>query len=173
MANNNDGKMAGNKGEWSELYAFLRLLSQGRVYAANEKVEKIDNVYYPILKIIREEQKGEIYDYCIENDSVVIETQSRRIMTIDRESLGEEADKLLEEIAAHSGSFEVEEVASFVNGIKVTKLKAPSTDNPIDKLFSFYFPHFFFIIRSSSDCVTCWLSLSLNKIGRASCRERV
>ena len=120
--------MAGNKGEWSELYAFLRLLSQGRVYAANEKVEKIDNVYYPILKIIREEQKGEIYDYCIENDSVVIETQSRRIMTIDRESLGEEADKLLEEIAAHSGSFEVEEVASFVNGIKVTKLKAPSTD---------------------------------------------
>ena len=57
MANNNDGKMAGNKGEWSELYAFLRLLSQGRVYAANEKVEKIDNVYYPILKIIREEQK--------------------------------------------------------------------------------------------------------------------
>lgn len=128
MANNNDGKMAGNKGEWSELYAFLRLLSQGRVYAANEKVEKIDNVYYPILKIIREEQKGEIYDYCIENDSVVIETQSRRIMAIDCESLGEEADKLLEEIAAHSGSFEVEEVASFVNGIKVTKLKAPSTD---------------------------------------------
>ena len=54
--------MAGNKGEWSELYAFLRLLSQGRVYAANEKVEKIDNVYYPILKIIREEQKGEIYE---------------------------------------------------------------------------------------------------------------
>ena len=128
MANNSDGKMAGNKGEWSELYAFLRLLSQGRVYAANEKVEKIDNVYYPILKIIREEQKGEVYDYCIENDAVVIETQSRRIMTIDRESLKEEADKLLEEIAVHSGSFEVEEVASFVNGIKVTKLKAPSTD---------------------------------------------
>lgn len=128
MANNSDGKMAGNKGEWSELYAFLRLLSQGRVYAANEKVEKIDNVYYPILKIIREEQKGEVYDYCIENDAVVIETQSRRIMTIDREALKDEADKLLEEIAVHSGSFEVEEVSSFVNGIKVTKLKAPSTD---------------------------------------------
>ncbi len=128
MANNNDGKMTGNKGEWSELYAFLRLLSQGRVYAANEKVEKIDNVYYPILKIIREEQKGIIYDYCIEEDTVVVEIQSRRIAIIDRKILGEEADKLLEEIALHSGSFEVEEVASFVNGIKVTKIKAPSTD---------------------------------------------
>ena len=30
-------RMAGNKGEWSELYTFLKLLSQGRVYAANEK----------------------------------------------------------------------------------------------------------------------------------------
>ena len=36
-----DSKMSGNKGEWSELYAFMKLLSQGRVYAANEKVEKI------------------------------------------------------------------------------------------------------------------------------------
>jgi len=41
MANKNEGKMSGNKGEWSELYAFMKLLSQGRVYAANEKVEKI------------------------------------------------------------------------------------------------------------------------------------
>ena len=42
---NKDGRMSGNKGEWSELYAFMKLLSQGRVYAANEKVEKIDEVY--------------------------------------------------------------------------------------------------------------------------------
>lgn len=125
MKNN---RMSGNKGEWSELYAFLRLLSQGRVYAANEKVEKIDNVYYPILKIFREEEKGETYEYCINGDSVIVETQSRRIATIDRKVLGEEADKLLEEIAVHSGSFEIEEVASFANGIKVTKIKAPSTD---------------------------------------------
>lgn len=38
---NKDLKMSGNKGEWSELYAFMKLLSQGRVYAANEKVEKL------------------------------------------------------------------------------------------------------------------------------------
>ena len=49
MANKN-GKMTGNKGEWSELYTFLKLLSQGRVYAANEKVERIDEVYYNFIK---------------------------------------------------------------------------------------------------------------------------
>ena len=59
---NNGNRMSGNKGEWSELYAFMKLLSQGRVYAANEKVEKIDEVYYPILKIMREETRGEVID---------------------------------------------------------------------------------------------------------------
>lgn len=73
---NKDGRMSGNKGEWSELYAFMKLLSQGRVYAANERVEKIDEVYYPILKIMREEVKGENIDYVIDNDLVHLEIQS-------------------------------------------------------------------------------------------------
>lgn len=128
MADKKDGRMSGNKGEWSELYAFMKLLSQGRVYAANEKVEKIDDVYYPILKIMREEQKGTRIDYVIENDKVVVEIQKKRIMTIDRSELDEQANNLLEEIAKHSGSFELEEVAEFANGIKVTKIKAPSSD---------------------------------------------
>ena len=28
-----NSKMSGNKGEWSELYAFMKLLSQGRVWS--------------------------------------------------------------------------------------------------------------------------------------------
>lgn len=35
----------------------------------------------------------------------------------------ENANLLLKEIALHRGSFEVEEVANFANGIKVTKIK--------------------------------------------------
>lgn len=38
------------------------------------------------------------------------------------------ANELLWEIANHSGSFELEEIAEFANGIKVTKIKAPSAD---------------------------------------------
>lgn len=125
---NKGGRMSGNKGEWSELYTFMKLLSQGRVYAANEKVEKIDEVYYPILKIMREETKGEVIDYVIDNDLVHLEIQSNRILSIPREELDANANLLLKEIASHSGSFEVEEIADFANGIKVTKIKAPSAD---------------------------------------------
>lgn len=124
----NDGRMSGNKGEWSELYAFMKLLSQGRVYAANEKVEKIDDVFYPILKIMREEQKGQIIDYVITEDNIDIEIESRTIMSVSRKEFDDNANFLLQEIATHSGSFELEEVAEFANGIKVTKIKAPSSD---------------------------------------------
>ena len=125
---NKETRMSGNKGEWSELYAFMKLLSQGRVYAANEKVEKIDEVYYPILKIMREENKGEVIDYVIHNDRIDIEIQSNTVMSVSRNEMEDKANELLAEIARHSGSFELEEIAKFANGIKVTKIKAPSSD---------------------------------------------
>lgn len=120
--------MSGNKGEWSELYAFMKLLSQGRVYAANEKVEKIEEVHYPILKIEREEQKEETIDYVIQDEVVMIQSQSACIAQIERIELEKTAEQLLKEIVSHSGSFELEEIANFANGIKVKKLKAPSSD---------------------------------------------
>lgn len=125
---NKETRMSGNKGEWSELYAFMKLLSQGRVYAANEKVEKIDEVYYPILKIMREEYRGEIIDYVIQEDCIDVKLQSDTLLTISRKEMDDNANKLLTEIAKHSGSFELEEIAKFANGIKVTKIKAPSSD---------------------------------------------
>ncbi len=123
-----NGRMSGNKGEWSELYVFLKLLSQGRVYAANERVEKIDNVYYPILKVMREEIKGEVIDYVIRDKRISVEIQSQEILSIERIEMEKQADRLLREISSHSGSFELEEIANFANGIKVTKIKAPSAD---------------------------------------------
>ena len=125
---NKEVRMSGNKGEWSELYAFLKLLSQGRVYAANERVEKIDEVYYPILKIMREETKGEVLNYVIRDDNIDIEFQSNLILSVDRTEMESKANQLMKEIASHSGSFELEEIANFANGIKVTKIKAPSAD---------------------------------------------
>lgn len=125
---NKEVRMSGNKGEWSELYVFMKLLSQGRVYAANEKVERIDEVNYPILKIMREEIKGRIIDYVINDKEISIEIQSDKILSVDRKEMEKQANILLKNIASHSGSFELEEIAEFANGIKVTKLKAPSAD---------------------------------------------
>mgnify|MGYP000346486266 CR=1 FL=1 len=58
-------KLSGNKGEWSELYVLLKLLSTGELYAADEKLQKIKDVYYPILKIIRQEDENKHLEYVI------------------------------------------------------------------------------------------------------------
>jgi hypothetical protein len=69
-----------------------------------------------------------VIDYVISDNEINVEVQSKTIMTVSRTELDDNANKLLHEIAEHSGSFELEEIAEFANGIKVTKIKAPSTD---------------------------------------------
>lgn len=121
-------KMSGNKGEWSELYVFMKLLSEGKVYAADERIQKLKKVYYPILKIIREEQKGKPIDYIIEDDEIKIERQSRTVKTISKREIDEKANELLGEIQKRKGSFGLDKIEEFANSIGVTKMKAPSRD---------------------------------------------
>lgn len=45
-----------NKGEWSELYVFLKLLGDGILYAGDKNLNKIENSYYPVIEIIRNEK---------------------------------------------------------------------------------------------------------------------
>ena len=47
----------GNKGEWSEFYTFVKLLADGKIYAADKDLNKNESIFYLILKIIRGEQE--------------------------------------------------------------------------------------------------------------------
>ncbi len=55
--------ITGNKGEWSEMYVFLKLLSEGKLFAADEQLNRISNMFFSIIKIIREETVGSTYEY--------------------------------------------------------------------------------------------------------------
>ncbi len=55
--------LKGNKGEWSEIYVFLYLLSKKGLYGGDENLKKIVARFYPIKKIFRTEKKTcVIYD---------------------------------------------------------------------------------------------------------------
>ena len=45
-----------NKGEWSELYVLLKLLGEKKLYAGDGELNRIGNLFYPILKVLRNEQ---------------------------------------------------------------------------------------------------------------------
>ena len=65
--------MRGNKGEWSEIYALLKILGEGLVYAGDEGLNKIAGLFYPIVRAILGKEKQRI-EYSIIYGDVVIES---------------------------------------------------------------------------------------------------
>lgn len=89
--------LSGNKGEWSEIYTLFRLLGEGRVYAGDADLNKLE-VYYPILNIIREESKRYEYKPDTDVNVVVIDENNNEFARISMNRFIEESVKLLEEI---------------------------------------------------------------------------
>lgn len=52
--------LTGNKGEWSEIYTLFKLLGDGVVYAGDQNLNKIQDLFYPIIMILRQEKEGDI-----------------------------------------------------------------------------------------------------------------
>ena len=62
--------ITGNKGEWSEIYALFKLLGDKELHPGNTEIKKIQNLVYPILRILRTEVNGN-FEYSIDRKSVV------------------------------------------------------------------------------------------------------
>ena len=119
--------LKGNKGEWSEIYVLLRLLEEGKLYAADKYINKIEDVYFPIKKIIRTENNG-IYEYKREH-KIAITHNDEFLCEIDIDTFKEEADRLLETIkSSKGGAFSAEITEQFMENIGCQKLKAASSD---------------------------------------------
>ena len=121
--------ISGNKGEWSEIYTLFKLLGEGKVYAGDADMNKIDNLYYPILNIIREEAKKYEYKPCPAKNIVIIDENGNEKARISMERFLQESKALFGEIkAGNKRAFEIPTAEAFMNEIGCTKLKAPSND---------------------------------------------
>lgn len=121
--------LKGNKGEWSELYVFLKLISEGKLYAANADLEKVCDIYYPIIKILRLEQDRKI-DYIYDKQWIIIEdVANHHTIRVSVSDFKKYSLLLLKEIKKAKGrSFSVKSLEAFLNSIKCSTLKAKSLD---------------------------------------------
>lgn len=123
--------MKGNKGEWSELYTLLKLAADGKLYAADGNINKIESIYYDILQIIRK-QKDDNWKYIRNGKIKIISEKTGKI--VDEVSISEfkiNAEillKAIQNIKAKKGSFEVKNVENFIKRIKCVTTRAKSTD---------------------------------------------
>lgn len=125
-------KLTGNKGEWSEIYVFLRLLEVGRLYAANADLEKIDDVFYNIINIVRNENIGTL-EFRVDRQAdkvTVYNTQDSTILAeLSVDEFTNAANRLYQEIvAANAPSFSSINTENFLDSIGVNTLKAKSGD---------------------------------------------
>lgn len=117
--------LTGNIGEWSETYALLKLISEKKLHLGGDNFEKIEDIFYPILKIIRNEKERDVC-FSYDGDLILItdETLSFKIPIIKFiENTKLFLDKLKEKKKG-KGSFSIEEIEKFLNSFSIVELKA-------------------------------------------------
>lgn len=121
--------MTGNKGEWSEVYVFLKLLADGRLNAADANLNAIPNVYYPIIKIIRQEQHCSREYQLNGNIKIVDGSNGKEILNIPIEQFVIRSQQLFHELRIAVGrSFGFADIEEFLQSIDINSLTALRTD---------------------------------------------
>ncbi|MDD2744983.1 MAG: HpaII family restriction endonuclease [Candidatus Gracilibacteria bacterium] len=120
-----------NKGEWSEFYVFLKILSERKLFAADNNLEVIPGKYFVFHRIIREENDGErkIYDFNgPDNQIQILDEKEEIIMMVNDSSLPQKTKKIFEAIKnAGKGTFIIPEARELMDQLLCEKVKASGT----------------------------------------------
>ena len=106
----------GNKGEWSETYVLLHILSTGKLYASDNKGHKNDKLYYCVNKVIRQDN-----EYIIGDDDIWYGSPEKHI---PKSRFKENAELVRSKMLTEKSSFSIEPVDDFLTSIGCTQFKS-------------------------------------------------
>lgn len=118
--------LRGNKGEWSEIYTLLKIISDKNLFAGDSDLNRIESLIFPIIKILRDESYG-TYEYAYKSDLVIIkgnEEEFRIPITVFQEKAVFLLSKLKE---TTTSTFSIPEIETFINSFDCFSLKAKSS----------------------------------------------
>lgn len=116
-------QLTANRGEWAEIYTMFKLLAEGKLYAADENTNKIPEIFLPILSVIREEIKDNVYDYRVGN-KIEIYFNDKFVFSLDIKEFAKQASTLFKVINSSQGaSFASPETEAFMTSIFINKVK--------------------------------------------------
>jgi HpaII restriction endonuclease. len=118
--------MTGNKGEWSEVYTLLKVIADKQLFAGDADLNKIENLIFPIIKVLRDETNGTFeFSYC--DDLVIVKNNNEEIRIAVNE-FQKQAYFLLTKLKEKTQTtFSIPEIETFVNSFNSNSLKAKST----------------------------------------------
>lgn len=137
-------ELTANKGEWSELYAFLKILSEKRLYSADESLTLLSESFLKVLSILRNEG-GEDLSFEIDEskDEIHIKKNDLSLGTIPVFKITSKLSAILQKIKNGSGSkgtFTVSEAESLMKDLHCSKIAA-SAGKKADIVLTIEDPH--------------------------------
>lgn len=118
--------ITGNKGEWSEVYTLLKVISDKQLFAGDNKLNKMETLIFPIVKVLREETNG-TFEYSYDNDLVIVRNGKEEIR-IGVLEFQKQAHFLFTKLKEKTNaSFSIPEIETFINSFNSTSLKAKSS----------------------------------------------
>lgn len=127
--------MTGNKGEWSEIYVFLKLLSEGKLYAADENLNRMADIFYPVISILRQEINTN-REYKLNGDITIINGENHSVLNkVPIIEFLNNSKKLFGYLRSSAGrSFAFPDIEQFLNSIDVHFVTSTRTDKSDIKL---------------------------------------
>ena len=122
--------LKGNKGDWSETYALLKLMSDRAIAAADEDMQPIVGEGYSFISISRGQTDLDMLQYDISNyDTIKINNRDgNTIKVIDSKHLKSKIVSIFEDIKQAKGaSFELPAAEGIMKELLMNKVKAPNT----------------------------------------------
>ncbi len=128
MTNKTKATLTGNKGEWSEFYAFIKILTDGKVFTADKNLKILEDHFHIVLKIIRQEAIGKKeYDISKNNGQVIVSDEHAKIAIVDLETIKGSVAKVFDQIKNSKGTtFEVTSAASPMHNLHCSQMRASS-----------------------------------------------
>jgi hypothetical protein len=115
----------GNKGEWSEVYALLKLLAEKKLVAADAELQKVEEIFYPILKIIRQEASGKIDYQFLEEGVIKISSNGLEVALVDDADLTSKIRAIFDAIKSNTETtFKIPVAEELMGRLAVTRLNA-------------------------------------------------
>src|SRR5690606_17981079 len=118
--------LTGNKGEWSEVYTLLKVIADKQLFAGDSNLNKIENLIFPIIKVLRDESQGS-FEFKYNNDLVIIKNNEEEFR-VSINDFKNQAHFLLTKLREKTNAtFSIPETELFINSFNSKSLKARST----------------------------------------------
>jgi hypothetical protein len=115
-----------NKGEWAELYAFFKVISQRNIPLADENLSAIDGSFITFLNVHRTMSSGKVAIFHLGEDSIKVTSDEFAEVIVPVAAVSSKTASIFDKILENSGAFVLPEAEELMQALHLHSVKAPS-----------------------------------------------